>query len=169
MMMSVLENPNTQNIGLVVVGYEVGEYVPVDNELTRLMFRLCRSLPLRYVSSHSCYSESPMQKVMDLVVHMISSYTRLRFRIHHGSHQECRYRLLTMGIPVDYLPVSMNGTLNTENHHQWLQYRIQQEQQHDQQQLVPSTITTSSNLPNESPTANIILDEEDEEDMMMSI
>ena len=33
-----------------------------------------------------------------------------------------------MGIPVDFLPVSLNGVLNTENHKCWLQYRIQQEQ-----------------------------------------
>jgi hypothetical protein len=33
-----------------------------------------------------------------------------------------------MGIPVEYLPVSMTGVLSTDNHKHWLQYRIQQEQ-----------------------------------------
>ena len=46
-----------------------------------------------------------------------------------GSHQECRYRLMTMGIPVDYLPVTLDGVLHTENHKHWLQFRVQQEQE----------------------------------------
>lgn len=35
---------------------------------------------------------------------------------------------MTMGIPVKYLPVTLDGVLHTENHQRWLQYRTQQEQ-----------------------------------------
>ena len=35
---------------------------------------------------------------------------------------------MTMGIPVAYLPVSLDGVLHTENHRRWLQFRVQQEQ-----------------------------------------
>jgi hypothetical protein len=35
---------------------------------------------------------------------------------------------MTMGIPVDYLPVTLDGVLQTENHRHWLQFRVQQEQ-----------------------------------------
>jgi hypothetical protein len=89
MMMSVLENPNARNIGLVVVGYEVGDYVPVDNDMTRKMLTQCRSLPIRFVAGHTCYDETPMRKVTDLLVHMISSFFRLRYRMHCG--KSCKH------------------------------------------------------------------------------
>lgn len=84
MLMSALDTPNVSKVGLVIVGYEVGDFVPVDYELTRQMFRLVRNLPIRVVASHSCYSDSPMQKVADLVVHMVSTFVRLRLRMHYG-------------------------------------------------------------------------------------
>jgi hypothetical protein len=86
--MSSLESPNAQKIGIVIVGYEVGDFVPVDYELTRQMFKLGQNLPLRFVASHSCYSASPMQKVVDLVVHMVSGFVRLRLRMHNGTNQK---------------------------------------------------------------------------------
>jgi hypothetical protein len=33
-----------------------------------------------------------------------------------------------MGIPVEYLPITMDGVLHNENHRKWLQFRIYQEQ-----------------------------------------
>lgn len=33
-----------------------------------------------------------------------------------------------MGIPIDFLPITMDGVLHTENHMQWLQFRIREEQ-----------------------------------------
>ena len=35
---------------------------------------------------------------------------------------------MTVGIPVDYLPVTLDGDLRTENHKHWLQFRVQHEQ-----------------------------------------
>ena len=70
--------------GVVIVGYEVGDFVPVDHELTRQMVKLVRNLPIRVVASHSCYSASPVQKVVDLIIHMVSTFARLRLRMHSG-------------------------------------------------------------------------------------
>lgn len=84
MLMSALETPAVSKVGLVIVGYEVGDSVPVDYELVRKMVRMVRTLPIRVVASHSCYSDSPMQKVADLIVHMVSSFVRLRLRMHYG-------------------------------------------------------------------------------------
>jgi hypothetical protein len=69
------------------VGYEVGDYIAVDFELIRQLFRCVRILPVRVVACHSCYSVTPMQKVVDLVVHMLSSFMRLRFRFHNGKFE----------------------------------------------------------------------------------
>jgi hypothetical protein len=85
--MTAVEDQEVQKKGLVHVGYEVGEYISVDFELVRQLFRCTRTLPVRIVAGHSCYSDAPMQKVVDLVVHMISSFMRLRFRFHRGKFE----------------------------------------------------------------------------------
>jgi hypothetical protein len=77
MFMSTIETPAFPKVDMVIVGYEVGNFVPVDYELTRQMIKLGRNLPICIVTSHSCYSDGPMQKVMDAVVHMVSSFLRL--------------------------------------------------------------------------------------------
>ena len=86
MLMSVADDVTVQKPGLVVVGYEVGEFVPSDHELTRLMIRVVRSIPLRVVGAHTCYSDQPMHKIVDLLVHMVSSFVRLRLRYHSGKY-----------------------------------------------------------------------------------
>jgi hypothetical protein len=83
--MSTIETPAFPKVDIVIVGYEVGDFVPLDYELTRQMLKLGRNFPIRVVASHSCYSDGPMQKVVDMVVHMITPFLRLRFRIHNGA------------------------------------------------------------------------------------
>lgn len=39
-----------------------------------------------------------------------------------------------MGIPVDLLPFRSDDTVQTENHHKWLQFRIRQEQKQQEQE-----------------------------------
>ena len=39
-----------------------------------------------------------------------------------------------MGIPVDLIPFTSDDVVQTENHHNWLQFRIRQEQMQQQQQ-----------------------------------
>lgn len=85
MLMSTLDTPHLSDAGLVVVGYDIGDFVPVDYELTRQLIVVIRSLPIRIVASHSCFNSGPMEKVADLVVHMVSSFVRLRLRMHYGT------------------------------------------------------------------------------------
>lgn len=87
MLMTALEDKEVQKKGIVHVGYEIGDYVVVDFELVRQLFRCARTLPIRVVAGHTCYSEKPFQKAVDLVVHMLSSFTRLRFRFHCGKFE----------------------------------------------------------------------------------
>ncbi len=84
--MSALDTGHISDAGMVIVGYEIGDFVPVDYELTRQMFHLVRNFPFQVVASHSCYSSSPMEKVADLIVHMVSSFVRLRLRMHYGTY-----------------------------------------------------------------------------------
>ena len=148
--MSTLDNPSVGKAGMVIVGYEIGDYVPIDFELPRQLVHLGRCMPIRFAANHSCYNDTLMQKLADFVVHAVSSFVRLRLRIHcgtlivadidffesdwspyhfspSGSHQECRYRLLTVGVPVRYLPITLDGELVMDNHRLWLNYRSEQE------------------------------------------
>eukprot|EP00934_Nitzschia_sp_Nitz4_P008377 Nitzschia sp. Nitz4//scaffold12_size214221//47638//48898//NITZ4_001487-RA/size214221-snap-gene-0.112-mRNA-1//-1//CDS//3329534981//8367//frame0 len=127
MIMSVYDMPSLSRVSMVFLGYEVGEYVPVESDLVLQIIRTIKNLPMKFVASHSCYSDSPLETVLDLLVHMLRPFARLRLRLHHGSHQECMYRLMTIGIPISYLPITMDGVLRRDNHIQWLQFRRQQE------------------------------------------
>lgn len=85
MWMSALETPTVDNTGIIVVGYEVSDsQVTVDYEILRKMLHVARSLPIRVKAAHSCYSASPMAQAVDLVVHMVTSFIRLRLRLHCG-------------------------------------------------------------------------------------
>ena len=139
---SIQDDVITQQLGVIIVGYELADntgssdsYVPIDHELTRQMFRVLQAMPVRVVAAHTCYNDSPTQKVVDLVIHMVSNFVRLRLRCHFGSHQECKYRLMTMGIPVQVLPIlegsGTNGgdccQLKLNAHLAWYHYRLRQE------------------------------------------
>mmetsp|Transcript_2564 Transcript_2564/g.6966 ORF Transcript_2564/g.6966 Transcript_2564/m.6966 type:complete len:104 (-) Transcript_2564:567-878(-) len=40
-----------------------------------------------------------------------------------GTNQECRYKLLAMGIPPDQIPVADDGTMLYGNHDKWIEER----------------------------------------------
>jgi hypothetical protein len=44
-----------------------------------------------------------------------------------GSHVECRYTLLSFGVPVDYLPFTDKGDLKNSNHLKWFHRRKHKE------------------------------------------
>lgn len=44
-----------------------------------------------------------------------------------------------MGIPVDILPITSDGVLHTENHQEWIQFRVGQEQKYG---LPPTLLKT---------------------------
>jgi hypothetical protein len=52
---------------------------------------------------------------VSLGLFMMEKHSRLRFRAHFGSAQECQYQLSSFGIPISAFPVSPQGEINLEN------------------------------------------------------
>lgn len=93
--MSILDNPLVGKAGMVIVGYEVGDYVPIDFELPRQLLHLGRTMPIRFAANHSCYDDTLTKKLADFVVHAVSNFVRLRLRIHCGTFlsRRCSVRM----------------------------------------------------------------------------
>lgn len=141
-----------QKVGFISVSYQVGGYPKggYDFELTRKVSALVRGLPIRFVAIYVCYSASPWQRVADLISHLVEPLLRVRLRsvpgtldmscglggtvrgdttdtLHYiplsGSHQECLYKLMTLGIPHQCFPVNNEGESLLSNHLQWVEER----------------------------------------------
>ena len=45
-------------------------------------------------------------------------------RIFVGSHQECVYKLMLLGIPHHCFPITDDGVSDLRHHHQWIKERL---------------------------------------------
>ena len=77
-------------------------------------------LPIRFSCIHVCVDNPVMSVFTRMLLVAAGPRLRKRFRIHTGSHIECKYKLMTFGIPVHLLP--LKHTLEIKNAHQkqWL-------------------------------------------------
>eukprot|EP00980_Cylindrotheca_fusiformis_P027849 scaffold22560_cov135-Cylindrotheca_fusiformis.AAC.60 len=114
---------------LVSVSYQVGGYPEggYDFEMTRKVSTLVRCFPLRFSAIYVCYSASPWKIVADLISHLLSPFLRVRLRSVQGSHQECLYNLMALGVPHHIIPVSPQGEELFENHLKWIEERERSE------------------------------------------
>eukprot|EP00531_Pseudo-nitzschia_arenysensis_P007368 CAMPEP_0116124144 /NCGR_PEP_ID=MMETSP0329-20121206/5128_1 /TAXON_ID=697910 /ORGANISM="Pseudo-nitzschia arenysensis, Strain B593" /LENGTH=451 /DNA_ID=CAMNT_0003618113 /DNA_START=202 /DNA_END=1557 /DNA_ORIENTATION=+ len=144
--MSILEDPVNQMKGVVAVGYEVGR-VPLDrfNETTELddavgfemdnmnggfdrtlareIVSVPLSVPARPVGYHLCTDSHQWVGILNMVMVTLCKFIRLRMRIHHGTDQECKYALMTHGMPTDCVPVDDSGYVSLTNHLEWIDHR----------------------------------------------
>jgi hypothetical protein len=161
--MCIIESEKVQKLGVVSISYQVGGYPEggYDFELTRKVSSLVKVIPLRFVAIYVCYSETPWQRVADLISHMVSPILRVRLRsiqgeiyfrrstadqarpastivdyiqsfsllLRHGcragSHQECLYKLLALGVPDRAIPISSQGESLLSYHLHWIEERRQ--------------------------------------------
>jgi hypothetical protein len=100
-----------------VGGYPEGGY---DFELTRNVSHVVKCAPLRFVAIYVCFSATPWKRVADLISHLVSPLLRVRLRSVQGSHQECLYKLMALGIPAHAVPVNNEGESLLKNHWQWI-------------------------------------------------
>ena len=140
----MLEDEVTQVKGVVAVGYELFR-VPLqrfdmksveendfeifdadggfDRELAREIIRIPLSVPARPVGYHLCCDSHQWVGILDMIMVTLCKFVRLRMRIHNGSEQECKYALLTSGMPADAIPVDKHGELDLNNHKEWIRQR----------------------------------------------
>jgi hypothetical protein len=144
--MSILEDPINQIKGVVAVGYEVGK-LPLDRfdgmgeeesgfemsnseggfdrDLARQIVSVPLSVPARPVGYHLCTDSHQWVHILNMILVTLCKFIRLRMRIHHGSDQECKYALMTHGLPTGCIPVDAEGNVTLSFHKDWIQRRRQ--------------------------------------------
>jgi hypothetical protein len=110
------DDEEVQKRGVVGCVYDVGGGIGIELELIRKAAKLRNSLPARFNSVHVCYSDSRSMLAFSLGMLIMGTHSRMRFRAHYGSDEECQSKLSTFGIPIPVLPVSPRGEINLENH-----------------------------------------------------
>lgn len=89
---------------------------------------ICRksfsSFPLRVVSFHFCWPNTPLfHFVRSFFVLVMNPSSRARVSFHLGERQELAYKLMGFGIPIQLLPTTESGVIKTKNHTQWFKTR----------------------------------------------
>ena len=97
-MMTALEDEQTQKLGIVMVGYNCGPNRTVDRKSAFAIQSLRRHLPMRMVSIHYCYDDFKMRPMMTIAMLVMGASQRVRFRAHFGTlriphHQRSSYML----------------------------------------------------------------------------
>jgi hypothetical protein len=98
--------------------------------------QLVRSLPLHVCAIHQCFDDLKVRTIINFFLRFLSDQDRARVKLHHGSHMEVVYALMTYGIPTDLLPVNSTGSLKRKNHLEWLKIRQWQEDHPESPRIV---------------------------------
>mmetsp|Transcript_35768 Transcript_35768/g.86530 ORF Transcript_35768/g.86530 Transcript_35768/m.86530 type:complete len:483 (+) Transcript_35768:75-1523(+) len=83
------------------------------------------SIPVRSSASHLCFLKAPKTNpvlhnaLVAMSVSTMSSYFRVRTRIHYGTNMELQYRLQSCGIPIDACPLDMDGNIRKDILNVW--------------------------------------------------
>ena len=112
--MSALENDiDLQRKGIVHVAYDVGcrisDHSQKFTDVAMKSHYLRDGVPYRLVAFHYCYDDPAVRTTLSLLRSVSGTSFRLHFRDHYGSHQECLYKLIGYGIPIDALPITHQG------------------------------------------------------------
>ena len=115
----------TQQNGFVVVWYDFSYAARFETDLITKSIQFVAGMPWKLASVHYCTSNnSGSSKFMALAQFVMGREGRLRFRAHHGSHQELHYSLLSFGIQATKragFPIGLDGVFDATCHRQWLE------------------------------------------------
>ncbi len=123
----------TQKQGLVLLFWGVPEMSPYHKDYvpTRDMEgekrgndKLFASTPVRISAVHFCNPDNTFFRFVNaIVIASMGMDQRMRVRTHCGNTMECRYWLMTFGIPVEDLPVTDSGKIKVKYLQQWIKGR----------------------------------------------
>lgn len=85
--------------------------------------RMFNSVPLKSRGLHACMNPN---KILEMFHHFRTFWekdSRLRIRIHQGTFTECKYSLMTFGLPTHCIPLDENMSLRRDWQMQWIQER----------------------------------------------
>lgn len=131
----VAQNPENQKLGIINLVYNNGGFPEggMDYEKSRRFGKILKCMPLRVDGMFVCLDEAPWLAVVEAFSMMVHKFLRIRLRALPGSHTECMYQLMSIGVPYDALPVHQTSELRLEYHRQWLEEQYQQEMEGMQQ------------------------------------
>lgn len=145
--MRALRSDEVQLRGAVAIRYGVGSLKDAKNGEGYLEhIRLRKSLPIRYEGVHVA-SDDPRQVLLaSVALTAMGSKLRARYRIHHGSHVECLYRLATYGISSNVLPLTATYEANLDYHLNWLHSCLMDDLGTYTTEAQPPLLTTEPNV-----------------------
>lgn len=115
-----------QRRGLVTISWNVG-YFPsgmFDRKFYKAITSISKNaLPFRQAANHHCYSDYKEIALTHIMFMFMSKEMKTRYKGHSGSAAECLFKLMTFGINPDILPVNMEGVIDYQSHHEWVQKR----------------------------------------------
>ncbi|CAJ1932734.1 unnamed protein product [Cylindrotheca closterium] len=119
--MRVLEGEVAQKRGAIYLTYIVGHFRDKREGGGYLEnHNLSMALPLYPAAFHVCTDDFAQGVLGNLVVRAMPAQARARFRLHFGTHLECKYHLSTYGIPGELLPLSAEtNEMDLEPHLRW--------------------------------------------------
>jgi hypothetical protein len=126
----ISEDEETQRHGLamVFIGKEESKAETISSECPLIvsLHHVLQNLPFRIASNHQCMPYSPTRLLLRTlwIVFVASQDQRVRTKSYDDiALLETRYALMTFGIPVDQLPVTITGNIKVKNHLQWIKTR----------------------------------------------
>ena len=126
-MMAAVEDEETQKRGFVVLFHFVGSTlvsgIASDITLGKMSASLLSCLPIKFTSIHICFDDPRFRIMNALLMLQMGRERRVRLRMHYGTHTECRYGLMTFGVPVEGLPLTDDGDIKTTTHMKWIAKR----------------------------------------------
>jgi hypothetical protein len=127
------EDVETQKHGLLLIFWAVPEMAPYHKDYVptpdmdgerRGSGKLFASTPVRISAVHFCNPDNAFFRFVNaVVIACMAMDQRVRVRTHCGNIMECRYWLITFGIPVEDLPVTDMGNFKCKNLQQWIKGR----------------------------------------------
>jgi hypothetical protein len=115
--------------GVVVISYQNGPFSTeiFDRSVFKSVMDLGKIFPAKLAGYHFCFDDIRFRMVWGLATVFVGKYGRLRSRDHEGTHVECRYGLMSYGIPVDAMPIDIDGVEDNSGLLKWIEDRRQNE------------------------------------------
>jgi hypothetical protein len=147
MLMSALEDDETQRKGVVCVVYNIEPRSALANDprIYLNVYQLLPNLPFKMMGAHYCVQDAHLRLFMSSIRVAMSREVRLRSRVHHGSHEECLYTLMTFGVPRKCFPISHSGELLVEKHNEFVTMRRHQEELEANRMMVAANNNNKNN------------------------
>jgi hypothetical protein len=77
-------------------------------------------MPARVAALHACCDDPSAKTGFSVVAHQLETSFLCRYQTHYGSTTECRYSLMTFGIPLAVLPIREDDSIDLTFHNAWL-------------------------------------------------